>query len=260
MISSTLDQSIGASRMPTAQANLEAEIDSLNARIAPLAEQFAPVEARIAELSGTITDHDNNAETILSAHSDLGDAYAESQGTVVELRKLRAELARRKALLTRVRNLSVAETKFAGDQVLAVEMRDALPAAVAGMSSMTDIGEDTSNADRNALQDTLDMEENLVLQETSISTTYQVVGLVGLEPVASSQFGGFLLSILIGLVGIICSLPIGIVLALGRQSDLVIVKWLCVGFIEFYSRCAIDHSVDHRLNLAGNLPATGHQL
>jgi len=59
------------------------------------------------------------------------------------------------------------------------------------------------------------------------------VGLVGLAPVGSSQFGGFLLSILIGLVGIVCSLPIGIVLALGRQSDLVIVKAMCVGFIEF---------------------------
>ncbi len=56
---------------------------------------------------------------------------------------------------------------------------------------------------------------------------------VGLEPVASRQFGGFMLSVTIGVVAIGCSLPIGIVLALGRQSDLLIVKTLCVGFIEF---------------------------
>ncbi|MEZ5715736.1 MAG: amino acid ABC transporter permease [Paracoccaceae bacterium] len=56
---------------------------------------------------------------------------------------------------------------------------------------------------------------------------------IGLEPVRSRDFGGFMLSITIGVVAIACSLPLGIVLALGRQSDLLIVKALCVGFIEF---------------------------
>ncbi len=56
---------------------------------------------------------------------------------------------------------------------------------------------------------------------------------IGLEPVASRQFGGFMLSITIGVVAIGCSLPLGVLLALGRQSDLLIVKSLCVGFIEF---------------------------
>ncbi|AVO38097.1 amino acid ABC transporter permease [Pukyongiella litopenaei] len=56
---------------------------------------------------------------------------------------------------------------------------------------------------------------------------------IGLEPVESRKFGGFMLSITIGVVAIACSLPLGIVLALGRQSDLLIVKYLSVGFIEF---------------------------
>ncbi|QDC08208.1 amino acid ABC transporter permease [Oceanicola sp. D3] len=56
---------------------------------------------------------------------------------------------------------------------------------------------------------------------------------LGLETVASRDFGGLMLSITIGVVAIACSLPLGIVLALGRQSDLLIVKALCVGFIEF---------------------------
>lgn len=56
---------------------------------------------------------------------------------------------------------------------------------------------------------------------------------IGLEPVQSRLFGGMMLSITIGVVAIAVSLPIGIVLALGRQSDLLIVKSLCVGFIEF---------------------------
>lgn len=56
---------------------------------------------------------------------------------------------------------------------------------------------------------------------------------LSLETVSSRQFGGFFLSISIGIVAILGSLPLGIVLALGRQSDLVIVKAICVGFIEF---------------------------
>lgn len=55
----------------------------------------------------------------------------------------------------------------------------------------------------------------------------------GIDPVDSRKFGGFMLSITIGVTGIVGSFPIGIVLALGRRSDLLIVKSLCVGFIEF---------------------------
>lgn len=56
---------------------------------------------------------------------------------------------------------------------------------------------------------------------------------IGIEAVQSRKFGGFMLAILLGIVAIGCSLPIGIVLALGRQSDLLLVKAICVGFIEF---------------------------
>ncbi len=56
---------------------------------------------------------------------------------------------------------------------------------------------------------------------------------IGLESVETSKFGGFLLTFIIGVTGIVVSLPIGIVLALGRKSDMPIVKMLCVGFIEF---------------------------
>jgi general L-amino acid transport system permease protein len=56
---------------------------------------------------------------------------------------------------------------------------------------------------------------------------------LGITSVNSDQFGGFLLAIVIGVTGISFSLPIGILLALGRQSDMLIVKTLSVGFIEF---------------------------
>ncbi len=54
-----------------------------------------------------------------------------------------------------------------------------------------------------------------------------------LEPVESRKFGGLMLSVMLGVTGIVGSLPLGILLALGRQSDLLIVKTISVGFIEF---------------------------
>jgi general L-amino acid transport system permease protein len=56
---------------------------------------------------------------------------------------------------------------------------------------------------------------------------------LGIQSVVSRQFGGFVLAFTIGFTGIAFSLPLGVILALGRQSDLHIVKWLSVGFIEF---------------------------
>lgn len=55
---------------------------------------------------------------------------------------------------------------------------------------------------------------------------------IGLEPVQSKQFGGFMLSIVIGVTAIVLSLPLGILLALGRASNLFIVTKLSVVFIE----------------------------
>jgi len=56
---------------------------------------------------------------------------------------------------------------------------------------------------------------------------------LGIESVESRKFGGFMLSITLGITGIGLSFPLGVVLALGRQSNLVIIKSLSVGFIEF---------------------------
>jgi len=60
-----------------------------------------------------------------------------------------------------------------------------------------------------------------------------LIGGLGLQSVPTDQFGGLMLNVIIGVTGIAFSLPIGIVLALGRQSHLPIVRILCVGFIEF---------------------------
>ncbi len=56
---------------------------------------------------------------------------------------------------------------------------------------------------------------------------------IGNQFVRSDRFGGFLISLVIGVTGISLSLPLGILLALGRQSDMVLIKSVCVIFIEF---------------------------
>ncbi|MBK4214928.1 ABC transporter permease subunit [Paracoccus caeni] len=56
---------------------------------------------------------------------------------------------------------------------------------------------------------------------------------LAITPVNSDRFGGFLLSTTIGIAAIAISLPLGIVLALARRSDMFLVKSLAVMFIEF---------------------------
>ncbi|MGY2049481.1 ABC transporter permease subunit [Methylobacterium sp. JK268] len=57
---------------------------------------------------------------------------------------------------------------------------------------------------------------------------------LGLPSVPTSLWGGMLVTIVVSLVGIVASLPLGILLALGRRSRLPVVRLVCVIFIEFW--------------------------
>ena len=59
-------------------------------------------------------------------------------------------------------------------------------------------------------------------------------GVPGMQPVSVIHWGGLTLNLLLAVAGIVLSLPIGIALALGRRSNLPIVKLLCVVFIEIF--------------------------
>ncbi len=59
-------------------------------------------------------------------------------------------------------------------------------------------------------------------------------GLFGLESVETSDWGGLMVTLVVALTGIAASLPLGVLLALGRQSDMPVVRILCVMFIEFW--------------------------
>ncbi|HVL71602.1 MAG TPA: amino acid ABC transporter permease [Beijerinckiaceae bacterium] len=55
---------------------------------------------------------------------------------------------------------------------------------------------------------------------------------VGLPPVPTALWGGVLVTFVVALVGIVFSLPLGVVLALGRRSRMPAVRLLSVVFIE----------------------------
>ncbi len=61
-----------------------------------------------------------------------------------------------------------------------------------------------------------------------------IPGIPGLQTVSVLHWGGLTLNLLLAIVGIVISLPIGIALALGRRSNLPVVKLLCVLFIELF--------------------------
>lgn len=54
-----------------------------------------------------------------------------------------------------------------------------------------------------------------------------------LEAMPSTVFGGLMLTFFLGAIAMCLSLPVSILLALGRQSKLPVIRWICVGYIEF---------------------------
>jgi len=56
-------------------------------------------------------------------------------------------------------------------------------------------------------------------------------GGLGLEPVATNLWTGLLLTLLMALISIGLSFPLGVVLALGRQSPLPVLRWSCVTYM-----------------------------
>jgi general L-amino acid transport system permease protein len=57
--------------------------------------------------------------------------------------------------------------------------------------------------------------------------------LLGLPDVTTALWGGILVTIVVATVGMVVSLPLGILLALGRRSEMPVVKLFATTFIEF---------------------------
>ncbi len=57
-------------------------------------------------------------------------------------------------------------------------------------------------------------------------------GAFGLPYVENERWGGLILTLLLSTFGVALAFPLSIVLALGRRSDLPVIRALCVGYIE----------------------------
>ena len=57
-------------------------------------------------------------------------------------------------------------------------------------------------------------------------------GFAGLPTVFTSNWGGLLLTLILAAVGIVVSFPLGVLLALGRRSNLPGIKWVSTVYIE----------------------------
>ena len=57
-------------------------------------------------------------------------------------------------------------------------------------------------------------------------------GLFGLSYVENERWGGLTLTLLLSTFGISCAFPLSILLALGRRSEMPLIRWLAIAYIE----------------------------
>ncbi len=59
-------------------------------------------------------------------------------------------------------------------------------------------------------------------------------GVFALRFIDTTLWGGLMLNVVLSFITLAGSLPLGILLALGRRSSLPLVRWFCIGFIELW--------------------------
>ncbi|MEM7618909.1 MAG: amino acid ABC transporter permease [Pseudomonadota bacterium] len=57
---------------------------------------------------------------------------------------------------------------------------------------------------------------------------------LGLPVADTDQWGGLMLTLVLAFAGIVLAFPLGILMALGRQSDLPVIRWMCTLYIELW--------------------------
>ena len=62
---------------------------------------------------------------------------------------------------------------------------------------------------------------------------FMLSGGFGLAHVSTKEWGGLLVTLVLGFTGIALAFPLGIILALGRRSNLPVISMVCTLFIEF---------------------------
>lgn len=246
----------GLHRM-VANSRIEAVAVELDTRLGELPDEIAVAEgirdAKTAEINAVLADKNTIVAEIEAGHDDpehpapttpeLRGQLDDAMQTLAGLRDEHRDLTRvvlglteeRSASRTLSNNITELPDRIARLPDVHQSVSDlgaALPSELRGLRTLQQAPSSTSGPDKDALDEYLTANSDLITLESQIDATYSELGRVGLEPVQSKEIGGFLLAIVIGISGIVLSMPLGIILALGRQSDLLIVNKSCVFFIE----------------------------
>ncbi|MFO7854541.1 MAG: amino acid ABC transporter permease [Paracoccaceae bacterium] len=163
----------------------------------------------------------------------LADRYADPEALADAADQERRNVERR---LERLAGLAGDQAEAERLEEEAEAAREALPDTVSQLRdrrALRNLETDLSDGDLIAIQETLDLERRLGGVRSRIQGTYEDIGLFGLTRITSRDLGGFLLAVIIGVAGITLSLPIGVLLALGRRSGLIFIQSLSIMFIEF---------------------------
>lgn len=208
----------------------ESEVTQLEAELATA--QSAQYNARLA-YSDENKKLDAQVRILQAANTDVANAEI----SLRESERARTDMG---ALPQLLEDMAAKKAQMAELETAFGVLTTALPSNVVDVISAADLPRNTSDADREAFnihadakQALSDLDSDIASTQNRIVKAYELAGLVGLEPVESSKFGGLMLSITIGVAGIAFSFPLGIILALGRQSDMLIIKTLSVTYIEF---------------------------
>lgn len=146
--------------------------------------------------------------------------------------KLQQQVSDANGLLANIQALPQWEADLPKAIATAAELDAALPAGMHNLVSVNQVPEGTPAEVVDTLRAYLDADTAVLNLQANIETAYERLGVLGLTPVTSRDFGGFMLAMIIGVAGIVLSLPLGILLALARQANLPIVKGFAVAFIE----------------------------
>ncbi|PIE15084.1 MAG: hypothetical protein CSA68_08660 [Rhodobacterales bacterium] len=241
MVSQGITHAIASNRMQDEAERLGVAIPEQIAKVERLDAAVQPIKLKLDDLNAQI-----DAAVQAGATSGVSVTELIRQKTPVKLAYNAAVSKRNKAdeirkqmqrRLLGIRALPKNQAELDEITKRAAEARANLPASVAKFDSIKEVTKELAKtipeADVDALKATLKLEDRRTNLDLVITRLYDEVGLFGLTPVSSREFGGFMLAILLGITGIVLSFPLGILLALGRLSNLIILRSMCIGFIEF---------------------------
>lgn len=212
-LNGAINAGVANSRLASAPATLNAELETVGPQIDAIDAQ---IDEKVAEIAELVVVKDAALTKVLELREQGVNFASEQQdylGTMDDLMAVRGDLA----------ELNLAKPLLTDRQRNARDLLGRIDDLAATVDRIAELRAQPKTGATVAMVATL---------QSSVAETQATLGRIGLRPVSSRDIGGFMLGIIIGVAGIVLSLPLGILLALGRQSPLFIINKICVGFIE----------------------------